>query len=428
MFKDLPEGQAAEDVRVPVWALALPIIAALIVLRIPALLVDGRFWAEEGVVYFFRAWHLPFREALLAAHSGYLNLYANTVALAARHLVPLERAPQVTALAALTIQLLPAALIAGGRIPWLRHPAALCLAMLATILPLGAGEVWLNSITSHFHLMLACGIILAVTPRRGPAEWLRLATLALSTLSGPGSALLGPLFLIRAVRERTRARLVQLLVFGTGAAIQAAIVLSQPATPRHTGIVSTLTAIGINEVILPLAGQDRTRFLAYTLFQEFERGAAPWWPAVVPVAAFGLFAFAVWRRRDATTLWLFLGGLWLAIASFGTALVVENPNYIVLWVGPRYAYAPTVLLMLALLGLAAGRSRAAWGARALAAWIWLVAVAGYTSILPAFTTGPAWREQVALWRANPAHLMAIWPAGDVWKLLLSPVPGKPPAP
>lgn len=424
MFRDLPEGHPADDVRVPVWALILPIIAALIVLRVPSLVFDGRFWAEEGVVHFYRAWHSSFIEALFAPHAGYLNIVANGAALAARHISSVERAPVVTALVSLAIQLLPAAIIAGGRVPWLRHPAALSLAMLATILPIGAGEVWLNAINSQFHLMASAGIILALVPRRGPVEWLRLGTLALASLSGPGTPILGPLFLIRAIRERTRARLFQLVVVGIGAMIQAAIVFGQPRAPRHASIEVTLTAIGVNEVVLPLVGQVRTNALADVLFHAFEQGAQPWWPALLPVIVFIAFAAACWYRRDGTTLWLFVGALWLAVASFASAMVVENPNYLVLWVGPRYAFAPTVLFMLAVLGLAVPAGRVAWPARILAGWIWTVALVSYFSVPPTFTTGPAWRDQVALWRANPAHPMAIWPSGDTWKLPLSPVPGK----
>ena len=50
--------------------------ALLICLRMPEIVIRGRFWAEEGVVFFHNAWTLPWSKALLTPLGGYLPLIA----------------------------------------------------------------------------------------------------------------------------------------------------------------------------------------------------------------------------------------------------------------------------------------------------------------------------------------------------------------
>ena len=141
--------------------LAVGIFILLVVVRIPAILTDGRFWAEEGVVYFHAAWHQSWLDALFTIHTGYLNLVASVATLLALHLVTLEQAPLVTTAVACGIQILPTIILATSRIPWLKRWPTFTIALLLLLIPAGDSEVWLNSITSQFHLALCVGLILA---------------------------------------------------------------------------------------------------------------------------------------------------------------------------------------------------------------------------------------------------------------------------
>jgi hypothetical protein len=60
--------------------------AAFICLRMPDVLLKGRFWGKEGPVFFVHAWTLPWHEALLAPWVGYLNIVATSAGLLARNL------------------------------------------------------------------------------------------------------------------------------------------------------------------------------------------------------------------------------------------------------------------------------------------------------------------------------------------------------
>jgi len=43
------------------WSIALIVagFALLIIMRMPEIIIKGRFWAEEGTVFFQRAWVMP---------------------------------------------------------------------------------------------------------------------------------------------------------------------------------------------------------------------------------------------------------------------------------------------------------------------------------------------------------------------------------
>jgi len=103
------------------WGLLLG-AAVVMILRAPIYFSAPSFWAEEGTLYFGLAWTHPVREALAYRPAGYLLLCANlatTLAAALVHggLLPLARAPLVTVLASLAVQLLPVAVIAWSRAP-----------------------------------------------------------------------------------------------------------------------------------------------------------------------------------------------------------------------------------------------------------------------------------------------------------------------
>jgi hypothetical protein len=71
----------------------MSVLAIAIAARIPKVWIEGRFWAEEGSVFFQRAWDWPWWEALLSPHANYLNITGNAAALLAAHLTTLRAAP-----------------------------------------------------------------------------------------------------------------------------------------------------------------------------------------------------------------------------------------------------------------------------------------------------------------------------------------------
>ena len=63
----------------------------------------------------------------------------------------------------------------------------------------------------------------------------------------------------------------------------------------------------------------------------------------------GALGVALYRWGDRVALWLFAGGSALAVISYSTALTLGQPRYLLIWLGGRYCFAPTVLFSLSLL-------------------------------------------------------------------------------
>jgi len=399
---------------VPARALLVVLFSILVMVRIPAILLDGRFWAEEGVVYFHAAWTRPWLDALVTIHTGYLNIVASSAALLAVHLVPLEQAPLVTSSVALVFQILPAIVLATSRIPWLQGSPAFAVALLILLIPPGDAEVWLNAITSQFHLALCVGLILAADIRGGWVGKLRAAILVVAPLAGPISGTLAPLFLLRAALERSWPRLVQTILLGAPTLVQAVIAVTHPEPARSIGIglPLLLAVIGLQNVILPLAGLGRTSPLAAADLHSFAKGGVPILTILAGVLGIGALGVALFRRGDRAALWLYAAACTLAVCSYSFALTMGQPLDLLIWLGGRYVFAPAVLFSLSLLALAAtGRVRHRMIPAGLVVLMLYAGCVDYLRIPPSFTQGADWKHEVAAWRHDPKYKLHMWPLG-----------------
>lgn len=418
--------------RAPVVALALLAAAAFLVLRAPRVLLDGRFWAEEGTVWFAAA-RGDGLAALLRPHQGYLNLVANVAAgAAALPVVPLESAPRVTVLVALLVQLLPAYLLLTRRASWLPSIPLRVAALGLYLVARPSDEIWLNTANSHFVLGVAAAILLATdrgTERDGSVP----AILAFSGLSGVAAALLAPLAWGVAARERTRERLVAALVLTACALLQGALLLSAMASGGRTARADAdlfLPALLTRSAIAPFVS-DRTASLAgLAVYGTLRRGGSPALPSLAALLAVGALGFACARARARGAALLASASVLLVAAGFFGALGVDRASHLKFVLpgsSERYSYAPNVLLLLALLALAVapGPPRSLLRATALA----LVAVAGVHGLrtladgarrVRPYFDGPSWPAEVTAWRADPSRPVRIWP--EPWTIDLSTSP------
>jgi hypothetical protein len=235
--------------------------AVLTAIRFPNAFRHGRFWAEEGSLFYANAWSLPWWQALAFSHSGYLNLVANFAGLLA-YLVPVAAAPHVSSGVALIVHCCPAILVAFAPDAWLQKRAVLLAALLLIATPPGTEEVWLNAINSQFILTLCAGVILGLETRNGALGVFQKSLLWLASLTGPGSWCLVPLFFLRAAIDRSWPRAVQGAILLSGALIQLAFFFD--LSQREVGLSALLlnAVVLVKHVLLPLLGIDQTVVLA----------------------------------------------------------------------------------------------------------------------------------------------------------------------
>jgi hypothetical protein len=411
----VPAGKAV--MHAPHHCVALLLgLACLIAAHIPGLWPHGRLWAEEGSVFLTNAWTHPWYQALLTQYAGYMNLPASGATTLAVHVVPLEYVPLVTVLVALLVQVSPAVLLTVGGIRWLRDWRVLALALLIITVPPYSEEVWLTTLGGQFHIMLAVAVILASVPGNGWPAWLQNSVLLLAPLSGPGGGMLLPLFMLRGWFDRSPRRLVQALLLLPGTLVQIATMLTHPLPGRTVGVdlPIVLSAITGKQILLPLLGTNEASLLSQALYTTFAAGRVSILAADAPVVVFGLLGVAVWRSRNAETRWLFAASMVIMIVSYFGALTPGGSlDLLLVGFGNRYYFAPAALTGLVVLGVAfTGSGIARYAAMVMVAWLLLVGLACYPYVNPAMAHGPDWATQVAEWRADHTHPIAIWP--DNW--------------
>ncbi len=401
---------------VPVLAL----FAVVVLLRMPHVVLDGRFWAEEGTHFFAAAWQLPPLRALLEPYGGSLDLPATAGTVLARWTMPLRLAPYVTISLALLIQLLPPFIILRAADAWLGRPRIRIAAILLILFAANSDETWLQTLHSQFQSTLACGLILALdVPEGGKAAiaW-RLAALALAPLCGTSAFALLPLFLLRAMAESSRGRAIQFGALGAGMLIQIAFFFTlQPGGSASVHPVLYLCMLTVRHLAVPFLGVPHGQTVAAAILATLDEGRVPIVAVLLPIVAFGglgVVAIETGLRRPA--LWLFLGAFAVSVGSFlgvlGGALAMIDPHY-----GERYVFVPQVLLSLGLLALAATASRAfATVAGAACVWLLVTGMSGYFFPWSFISNGPAWRPQVAAWRNDPTRPLHVWPGIMVLRL------------
>ncbi len=413
----------------PPWAvvLLLVIFGLLVCVRMPTVALEGRFWAEEGQHFFENAWVMAPQQALLAPFGGYLNLVANAAALAARWCVPLCDAPFVTVAVGLLFQLCPPLLLLTARDAWLRPALVRAAALLLLLLVPASEEIWLQTLHCQFELLLCCAITLALETETGWRVWLRLGLLALAPLCGPVATALIPLFVARAALDRSVPRTIEAATLSAAALVQ--MLLFFHAVPGRGYIlhpVLMLCAFTIRHLALPFLGVGNANDAAAAIRASLRASHLPVVAIVLPLLVFAsLLAASVRQRGACPAIWFAVAAVLLAVVSYVGALGGVASLLTDVRGQGRYVVVPQSLFYLAVLALAA--TTGGWAGRV--GWaivVWLLSVGAYGFVHPSVATvdGPDWRREVALWQADPSHVIRLWPSG--WTMTLDrprPPPG-----
>lgn len=211
------------------------VVVVIGVSRSTYIFTQGRFWAEEGAIYFRVMYSAPsFFDAITYYYSnqGYFSLFANVANYFATFF-PLEFAPLVTAyLSLLVILMVPILMFhlpsnrgvvmkRADKLKW----SILCLAVL--IGPLAYPEVWANTINAQVYFGVISFILLFYRmPKNVGAKVILIVSPLLLVLSSPYSTALGLGFLINLYFERTKFRVAQVISSSIGVALNAFLLVS----------------------------------------------------------------------------------------------------------------------------------------------------------------------------------------------------------
>ena len=423
----------------PLRAAAVLLGVAVMWARRPEFFSEPRFWAEEGTVFFARAWSLPWWRMLPAAPLDYLSLYTNVAVTMAATAVPLERAPLVTTIAALLVQTAPLVLLAVAVAPewqhWRRY-VAMAVVLFASL----SDEVWLTTLHSHYYFALVAFLILLEPGDVGRGRAAAYAGLTgLAGLAGPVPCFLFPLFAIKACRSRRPADLWQAAALAAAVVVQVTIVLgrelsveevlarSPTVSPGSTVDVAVFACVvWMKMIVLPLLGMNAADALAgpcqrLALGDDAVASTVLAALSLVPLALALAWLTGGLPRR----LRLPLAGSLVLIATLTVVLSFGNKAALlrISLHSSRYAYVPGVLLLMLLLhGVRSAPGerpdRRAVVSAVLLAVALIGGVARYPATVRVLPIWPAWRDEVAAWRDDPARPIRLWP--DTFSIRLRP--------
>ncbi|MGS0647206.1 hypothetical protein ACU81Q_06200 [Komagataeibacter melomenusus] len=403
------------------------LFSIVVLLRLPQATIHGRFFAEDGTIFFSYAWHASTSHALWRSFAGYLNLGANATGLLAARLVragylSLENAPHFTMGIALLFQVFPAVLLLWGKADWLNSRRAI-IASLAIIVfcPLGE-EVWLNPMHIQYHLILCCGLILALNSPETVMGWLGEGfILLLAPLCGPGAIVLLPLFVLRTLLDRSVPRLVQTVLLGCSSAVQMLVFFSaNPLRGQFHDPATLATIILVRMGVFPFSGSHISNKIGRLAFKFYNAHGVGWWLlSSLAMIYCGWLLLVAWRYRRSSVCWLLLVSLAIATAAFGGGMIVSGAEeWFMVAIGGRYTFVPLSLLGIGLVAMA-GR-RAAPTTKWAMIFYGLMLFCGlksYITPISIIRTGPNWKTQVTLWHEDHAYPLEVWPS--TWTMDLS---------
>lgn len=399
----------------------LLLFLALGAFKMRGYLVEGRFWAEEGSIFFEQISQRGLWDSIWFPFNGHLELVTNLIVLASSA-VPLVHAPKVTTYGAFMVQLLPLVLIIRNQVAWGLTSKRVCaFAIILAGLP-QAPEVWANTINLHFHLALAAALILA-SDREG-RNWLIASRLILlmAGLGGIPPNFLAPIALLLAIQTRERARWVDFAILAFCCLVQLGFIAAHDFAvgKRDIGAATLVYWLATlsQTVISPLSPNS---WIGNRLIQAAHAGASAlsWSTALALLLSSPLLA-AGWhmlrRNTHMRTRTLLACAFILGILSISTALGDKN-ELISMSVGGRYFYAPNALLALTLLNCVDGRRTVL--PTAMTAVLLLCCL----KRMPDALSGPSWHqslEQALV--VSGGNIVAIHPKG--WFVKISTVSHK----
>ncbi len=407
--------------------IAILIYIALIVLRIPSLFAEPRFWAEEGAIFFRDAYLTPDLSTLFRTPYGYYSILIRLVSYIAVHL-PLKYAPFVYTYVGFLVQLLPAVLLSVS-VPNSKSKGPLLFAaILCLILFVQPGhEIWLNTLSSKIYLSICGGICLISSPKGKFSSYFRLLVILIAGLNGLYSIFLLPCFFLKYALEKKFDALVEFLVLAGCALIQIG--------PVYTCITTGYRVLSTDYSILPVIFFSKLLMLPFlgpniTLDLLMALKNPEYWYKIFFLAITGggylLFLFIFIKNKCYPSLYLWVSGAMILMFSLLGSIGNANgviAQYIAPMAGERYFFAPNVFFSLSVLLSIdySNNNQRLYNLMLTIVVSWLIVLGGFEFTQSkkhvwAFS-GPSWQVEVEQFHRKPNYEMKIWPTP--WKMTLS---------
>jgi hypothetical protein len=400
-----------------------------IYLREPSYLLSPRFWAEEGQIYFSYAYRNPWYLSLFSPHLGYFSLLNNIAVTLGAHAFPLWISSSITTFIAFCIQIIPSMIVIYGQsFLWDTRTKKVIVVLLLLFAPI-TQELWLNTISSQFHLSLITLLLviehhdkLSVT-----RAWLYRCLIVIAGLTGVLSCILTPIFILKSFLYRNRESTIQACLLAACTIIQASMlgysVYYSDIKYARLGKVDIRTIFATIETktfLLPLLGEGYTDYLADLLRSSWSEGYYLILSYVAIISLITLIAYIFWGMEK-NLRYLFLTSyllltvvpIFISVGTDKTALIGGFFSY-------RYFYVPTIILQLTLVYNIFYYRKIQ--VRPIICTVILscmlaTSIINYPKSNLIGQAWPTWEIEASKWQANSSYNPLIWPA--TWDMKLS---------
>ena len=397
-----------------IWLFAyLAFFVALSFVKASNVLLDPRFWAEDGAFYFkdFRA--LDAWGALLYIRNGNYQFLTNVLSYLATQ-VPLVHAPAVTTYGAYLVETLVVVLIYAVVVGYgINRLVGLLVVAAWTLMP-ASYETWASATNVQWICSVSMLLVL-VLPREAIERNFAtaLAWTVICGLTGVTSCMLAPGYLARACIDRSRHFVLLGVLLALCALLQLALLMRYGVGGRlFVSDPRTLTLPTLLQTIfVPLFGVEWVGELSAPL-----RQGARALSAFTVLAALSLMLFAVaiawWARR--TWIVFVVAGLWILVSLVNTFGALGPPLDLISGKGSSryFLFGAMCFCLLLAIGTTA-RSRL--GSVVAAALLVVIAGKSIAQIGEHWTVehtqGPSWKRELAQCAPSAPCEVAIWPKG-----------------
>jgi hypothetical protein len=382
-----------------------------------------RFWAEEGTLFYVRFLHSSFFDSIFYVKSGSVQLLTNAVVYAAAQAPP-ELAPTVTTYAALALHLIVAMQIAlFVRAHGLGRPVGLLLVSAWALLP-QTYDVWLSATNAQWVLGVSA-LMVFVMPTAWIARHWRGAALwcLLCGLSGVPATLLAPMFILRALIERSRPVAIVAAAVAAATIIQLAVLAAVGETrPYPSDPLVLIVPLFLQSVLAPVISADGAEQLARGILSEHPATAATALIAtlILGLAVMGVATAAGAAARRKPDPWLVLLA-WIGVTAVQNFGGISPRGHLAGAAGARYFLCGSMCLCLLLAwgtqARPASLRRVSFGLLCLMVLVGVVTAAVSQWTIP-HTHGPSWRRQIDACVSGQICRVTVWPGGPDWTLEL----------
>lgn len=415
-------------------------VSAIAYFRLPEVLLEPRLWAEEGVNYFAFAFNHSWLENLLTPQYGYNTLY-NSLATSLAAFIPLEHAPAATTWLAFAFQLGVSAAAIWWNIPLL-DTLTKKVSLAIFIQTLSYPRIWVTTIGVQYWLCILTVLILVTDFRQQSRRQILFqnSLLVFNGLTGILSAILFPAFLWKWFKSKSRNALTQTAILAgcllvqTGIFLQSYLERSSELSIRFADfhplyvmhklirfmvtvpfyeryIFSTQRGETLEDslriILIRLTGADLfAPEYSYYFIEMF---------AAIPFIIF--LAYITLRRLKQLDIQLLVFSF-ISVITVSTYFSINSSS------GPRYTFAPSIILMFLLVSSVNDISLKPF-IRCCSAGLVILSLAVSLYHYRFNMMGgvaydnhwPRWKDEVRIWKADHRYPITIWPPD--WKMNLS---------